>query len=407
MNRVTVSHPTGIVAGTFLLPASKSISNRLLILQALFPDTIEIENCSEAEDTVIMQQALKQKSGTINVGNAGTCLRFLTAYFAAIPGDYIIHGSERLHERPVFDLVNALRQLGADIDYIDKEGFAPLRIKGKVLTASEVEISGEISSQHITALMLIGPFLPNGLTIKWVGKQVSTGYIWMTERILFELGIVCKITDNEMDIPPQKPRKSNMYVEADWSAASYWYSFAALSKSCDIQLPGLTNSYLQGDIVIANYMDRFGVHTSFENGIARLTKTNVLLQQASYNMANEPDLVPALCTCLAGLGVAVQFENIKHLRDKESDRIAVLETELLKCGVQVITTESSIELLPSDLLLDIIPVIETHNDHRIAMAFSALALRFKKIQINNPEVVAKSYPLFWKELEKAGFVVEA
>lgn len=403
MSWVTVSHPTGDVAGTFLLPSSKSITNRLLILQALYPDRIDIVNGSEADDSVIMQRALKQRTGVVNVENAGTCLRFLMAYFAVIPGDYILHGTDRLHQRPVYDLVNALRQLGADMDYIDQEGFAPLRIRGKELSASEVEINGEISSQHITALMLIGAYLPNGLTIRIKGKQVSTGYIWMTERILFELGIVCKITEDEIDIPPQKPRKSNFYVEADWSAASYWYSFAALSKTCDIQLPGLTNSYLQGDIVIANYMDRFGVHTSFENGIARLTKTNVLMQQASYNMVNEPDLVPALCVCLAGLGVEVLMENIRHLRDKESDRISALETELLKCGVKVKTTESSIEILPSNLLVNQTPEIETYNDHRMAMAFAALALRFKTIRIKNPEVVAKSYPSFWEELKKAGF----
>lgn len=405
MSSISLSHPTGVIEGSFLLPASKSISNRLLILQHLFPGRITIENLSEAEDTVILANALKVREGTVDVKHAGTCLRFLTAFYSCVPSDIILHGSPRLHKRPVGDLVYALRTLGADIDFIDEEGYAPLRIKGKKLEGNKVTIDGSMSSQHVSALMLIAPSLPDGLTIEITGKQVSTSYVQMTERLLFDNGILSTVSNNFIDIPPQLPRLGEILVEPDWSAASYWYAMAALSKSCDIRLPALTNSYLQGDIVISGYMERFGVNTSFEHGMVRLTKTNVLLEDAVFEMDHEPDLVPAMAAGLAGLQINVCFEGVGHLKLKESDRIEAISNELQKCGLEVLTTEDSIEIAAGKINPNVVPHIETYGDHRIAMAFATLALRFKQIQINHPEVVEKSYPFFWDELKKAGFVI--
>ena len=406
MSSIFISHLTGIINGTFLLPGSKSITNRLLILKAIYPQRITIINPSEADDSVIMTNALMVRQGTVDVKNAGTCLRFLTAYYASVPSDILLHGSARLHERPIGDLVEALRTLGADIDYIDKEGYAPLRIKGKTLTGNSVSIDGTLSSQHISALMLIAPSLPDGLTIKLKGEATSATYIQMTERLLFDLGIYSTISDHLIDIPPQLPRISEYLVESDWSAASYWYTIAALSKSCSIYLPALYNSYLQGDIVISNYMQRFGVNTSFDNGQVHLTKTEIVLSDAQYEMNNEPDLVPAMAVALAGLGVKVVFDQIAHLRIKESDRISALETELNNCGFETHSGDDFLEIIPTTIQYELVPQIQTHGDHRIAMAFATLALCFKKIEMHNPEVVEKSYPGFWDELKKAGFVIE-
>jgi 3-phosphoshikimate 1-carboxyvinyltransferase len=396
-------HPAKKVKGTFALPSSKSISNRLLILDALFPGKLDLHNLSNADDTLILKEALQLRSGTIDVKNAGTCLRFLTAFYASVPSDIVIHGSPRLHQRPIAALVNALRNIGAEIDYIDREGFAPLRIKGKKLRGGKISIDASESSQFVTALMLIAPSLTEGLTITLGQSVTSASYINMTEKLLYDAGIHSYIKDQTFDIPPQIPRRTKWLIEADWSAASYWYAIAALAESAEIILPGLTNSYLQGDLVIASYMERFGVHTEFRDDQVILTKQDQLLSEAIYDLQNEPDLVPAMSVALAGLGVHVAFNGIGSLKLKESDRIQALTQELSTCGFQVNISEDGFEIENNQPDGQTRPVIETYNDHRIAMAFATLALKFPEIIILDPGVVKKSYPGFWQELQKAGF----
>lgn len=469
MTRLTVSHPDSILHGTIRLPGSKSISNRALILQQASNIPFIIENISAADDTVIMQQALQQHSGTLHLKNAGTCMRFLTAYFAAKENTSVtLLCDERMEQRPIKELVDALRQLGADITYLHTEGFPPLRINGKTLTGGTIQLSAAASSQYVSALMMIAPLCEKGLTIQLTGNITSLPYIEMTARMMMKLGLEVLIKHEErMSIEVlmqiQKHRTSNaeinpntltpiskgsstvrnFFIEADWSAASYWYEMAALSKGCDILLEGLTLDSLQGDAVIGEYMKRFGVVTIVEQNGIRLRKeirivkseirnTSEISNPKSgiINLTSSPDLAPALAITAAALNIPVHFTGLKNLAIKESNRLEALQTELTKLGFNIAITEDELVVLengtfeirnskfekkthtnpddapnqdPKSQIRNPKYQLRTYGDHRMAMAFAPLALVMEAVVIENPEVVEKSYPHFWEDLKMVRF----
>ncbi len=410
MSNLIVRHQTKKISGAITLPTSKSISNRLLVLQKLTGFPTEITQLSTSEDTRLMQQAMQQIKGTVNVNHAGTCLRFLTAYYACLPeADVILHGSERLHQRPIGPLVNALTSLGADIDYIDQVGFAPLRIKGKHMHGGVVQLDASISSQFVSALMLIAPVFKNGLVITQQGKMVSKPYVQMTAKLLNQIGIACTVKHDVVIKPFHQAGTAakTMKVEMDWSAASFWYVMAGLSQECNLLLNQLSTETTQGDSVIANYMERFGVMTeAVEQGI-HLQKSKPLLNQAYYDMLDYPDLVPPLAVLMCALNCACTFTNVAHLQAKESHRLTALCTELTKCGFDVSHTENDLVIKQVNQAMVKAPdFFDTYNDHRMAMSFSLLALKFNQVNIKNMEVVEKSYPNFWQDLKQVGFELE-
>lgn len=462
MTSVTVSHPDAILHGTIRLPSSKSMSNRALILQHVSDVPFILENISTADDTVIMQQALQQHNGTIHLKNAGTCMRFLTACFAATENTSVtLLCDERMELRPIRELVDALRQLGADVTYINKEGFPPLSIKGKKLNGGTISVSASSSSQYVSALMMIAPLCENGLTIQLTGNITSLPYIEMTARMMKKFGwkvLINREHDFSIEIPGQiqkfeirnskseisnlKSQISNFLVEADWSAASYWYEMAALSNACNILLEGLQLNSLQGDAVIHEYMELFGVVTVEEENGVRLTK-EIRNSPDSYrddirkkyetenqkseiphlkshilNLTSFPDLAPALAVTAAALNIPVGLTGLQNLVIKESNRLEALQTELTKSGFSVTNTDDELEVRESpkseirstksekihtSQILNLKSHISTYSDHRMAMAFAPLALVFGEVTIEHPEVVEKSYPHFWEDLKLVGF----
>jgi 3-phosphoshikimate 1-carboxyvinyltransferase len=391
------------------LPASKSICNRALILQKI-AGNIVLHNLSSADDSIIMQQALLLTQGTVDVKNAGTCMRFLTAYYAATPGtDVVLHGSDRMHQRPLGTLVEALKTLGADIDYIDQPGFAPLRIKGKQLNGGVVEIDATVSSQFTSALMLAAPLFKNGLVIVHKHAAVSLPYIHMTASLMTQCGMDVTLK-NDIVI---KPFSANLQqapvtvvVEPDWSAASYWYALVACGQKGIVTLNELTEKSIQGDAVIASVMRDFGVNTEFTSDGAVLTKGSRAVHDGYYDMGAFPDLVPSLAVVACALNISCTFTQVAHLEAKESKRLTALCTELAKCGFNI--AHNGNELYVKAVTGRVIPPVkgfDTYSDHRMAMCVAPLALLFGEIKINDAEVVEKSYPHFWSDLQKAGFVL--
>ena len=411
-----ISHPTKKLHGIVELTASKSESNRALIIQALCREKFNIKNLAAAEDTVVLKYILSSAqasdSGTIyNVGASGTGMRFLTAYFAAQPGTRILTGSERMKKRPIGILVNALRDLGADIEYMEEEGFPPLKISGKTLLGTEVEMDGNVSSQFISALLLISPELQNGLVIKFKGEVTSLPYINMTLKMMEEFRVYGQWHDNYISVSKQKYHKKSeplyeFQVEADWSSASYWYAMAALSAEVDFTIKGLKNPSLQGDSMVADIFTFFGVKTEFiENGI-KLTKINSEKEHFGFDFSDCPDLAQTVAVVVSALNIPALFNGLNTLRIKETDRIAALKNELKKLGAEVeILNDNSIEIYPQSQILNPLS-ISTYDDHRMAMAFTALAMKLDSITIEDAEIVKKSYPDFWNDLKKVGFVIE-
>ena len=421
-----ISHPTKILKGTIELTASKSESNRALIIQALCEDDFEIENLAKAEDTRVLKAiltAVKSNTSsevqTYDVGAAGTTMRFLTAYLSSKKGvNCILTGSERMKNRPIKILVDALRDLGADIEYIEKEGYPPLRIKGKELEGSEVEIDGSVSSQYISALLLISPKLKNGLVLKFKGDVTSVPYINMTKKMMEEFGIVFQnwfysffgdsININRQDYHI-KEKDYSYYVEADWSSASYWYAIAALLKEVDFTIKGLKYPLgsLQGDSYIDGIFSKnFGVQSSWSVSCIHLTKSGEVEKEFNYNFSACPDIAQTVAVVVAALNISSTFTGLHTLRIKETDRTLALKNELAKIGVEVeIVSDDMIKIYPKALVQQSSP-IATYEDHRMAMAFAPLALVQDSIIIEHPEVVKKSYPDFWNDLKKVGFVIE-
>ncbi|WP_029037217.1 3-phosphoshikimate 1-carboxyvinyltransferase [Salinimicrobium xinjiangense] len=394
------------INGRIAVTGSKSESNRLLILQAHYPE-IKIKNLSNSDDTRVLQSALASSKEVIDIHHAGTAMRFLTAYFSGCEGrEVVLTGSERMQERPISILVDALRKLGAEITYEKNQGFPPLRIKGRKLLKNEVKVQANISSQYISALMLLAPSLPEGLHIDLEGKVTSVPYIEMTLQLLKQCGISGKFGNNCISIQPvQSVEEKELVVESDWSSASYFYGMAALSESAEIVLTSYREDSLQGDRSIAEIYRKLGVKTTFLEGEIKLEKIQTELpEKLELDLSNSPDLAQTIAVSCFGLGVELYITGLHTLRIKETDRLQALKNELEKLGGKVEITEDSLQLSASEEIRSNVS-IETYNDHRMALAFAPLALKVPII-IKDAGVVSKSFPEFWENLEQLGFSVE-
>ncbi|NOZ46170.1 MAG: 3-phosphoshikimate 1-carboxyvinyltransferase [Chlorobi bacterium] len=392
------------ISETIVLPASKSISNRVLIIRALNYGWFKIINLSESEDTKVLDEILQSNDSEFNVGDAGTAMRFLTAFLSKIVGKWILTGSARMQERPIAPLVDALKSIGADIKYLNKKGFPPLKITGMNLNKAEVAVDGGVSSQYITALLLIAPTLLNGLKINIKGELISQPYVDMTLRLMSYFGIHSIVKNNSIYVEHQNYEPKNIKIEPDWSAASYWYEIAALAENANIKLPGLIKNSLQGDAVLSEIYKALGVKTSFSQKGIRLIKTGFDNAKINYNLEKYPDISLALVVTAAIKQIPFKFTGLKNLKIKECNRIEALQNELQKFGIAVNEIENgTLECnhYPEKINKHRI-IIETYNDHRIAMAFAPVSLIHNNVIIKNPEVVKKSYPKFWDDLEKVG-----
>ena len=396
------------------LPASKSISNRALIIHALSGGSQLPENLSDCDDTRAVINALRDMPETIDVGAAGTAMRFMTAYLAVTEGEHTITGSERMRHRPIGVLVDALRMLGADIDYVEKEGFPPLHIQGHELLGGKLEIPGNVSSQFISALLLIGPAMKLGLSLHLTGEIVSRPYIDLTIHVMHGFGAEVDWTSPDtIEVQPKPYSDAPYLIENDWSASSYWYEMASLYpiSEAHVALRGLEDSSRQGDSVVKYIFSLLGVKTTFDEPhtgkptTVRLTRHLDSVAQLSYDFLNCPDLAQTVVATCCGLGVTFHFTGLASLRIKETDRLVALQKELRKFGflLQIINNE---ELLWDGSTCEpTMEPIDTYEDHRMAMALAPLAVKFPRLRINNPEVVSKSYPDFWKDLRKASFTI--
>lgn len=428
-DKITISTSPAQIACQIGLTGSKSESNRALIIQALSNGKVEIRNLSSADDTVILTDGLRiagellseatdridqerggsqagQNSRTIDIGPAGTAMRFLAAYCAVKGCPVIITGTERMRQRPIGLLTDALRTLGASVNYVEKEGFPPLRIGPHFRqTSDNIRIQGNISSQYISALLLVAPSLPQGLHLTIEGELTSRPYVEMTLSLLNEAGVSYTWNENTVVISHQHFAPSTITIEPDWSAASYWYSIAALSQTARISLPNLKRNSLQGDSSIKRIMEGFGVKTDFttEGALLRKEKNVRGHTPLSFDLQDCPDLAQTLIVCCAALKREANFTGLETLKIKETDRIAALQKELYKIGAllketgEVYHLDCSMVAFPQKVCFD------TYEDHRMAMALSPLALKIPEVEIRDPGVVRKSYPSFWDDLKKTGF----
>ncbi|MBN3036617.1 MAG: 3-phosphoshikimate 1-carboxyvinyltransferase [Bacteroidales bacterium] len=405
------------VAVKLKLPASKSISNRVLIIRFLSGKPFGIRNLSEAEDTQVLYSLLDvirrghKGAGPVelNTGNAGTVLRFLAAVMAITPGIWHLTGDDRMKERPVGALVNALRQLGADIEYTGDEGYPPLLIRGKPLEESEAAVDASISSQFVSSLMMIGPLLPQGLKLFLEGDIVSAPYQEMTLQLMTYFGVRYIRKDRLITIPPQAYRPRDIGIEPDWTSASYWYQIAALADEAEIWLEGLPGVSIQGDAILPDIYRSLGIRTLVKSQDVILLRDGEPQPSVHFDFSNHPDLALSVMACCAGLSLKGRFTGLRTLRIKESDRLEAMGKELARIGAELVTDPggdaiSLIPSLPGSLREN--QLIHTYRDHRMAMSFAPLALRCGTIRILGPQVVLKSYPAFWNHMEKAGFRLE-
>ena len=405
MKDIRLRHKSGSVVGKIQVTGSKSESNRMLLLQALFPQ-IELTNLSNSDDTVAMKSGLESEDALVDIGHAGTTMRFLTAYFSTIENqEKTLTGSQRMQERPIGILVDALRQLGADITYLKNEGYPPLLIKGKKLSANEVRLSADISSQYITALMLIAPRLAGGLRLHLQGMITSVPYIKMTQSLLHDIGIEASFSDQTIEISPKMDIDATTHaVESDWSSASYYFGIAALAKEVDIHLSTYKENSLQGDRVLMNIYEQLGVQSSIENNTLHLHKQALHSTSIQLDLSNAPDIAQTIVVSCYGLGIACDIKGLHTLKIKETNRLVALHNELTKLGATIEITDRSLHLHKRNNPIRPNVLIETYHDHRMAMAFAPLAL-LVPIRIQDADVVTKSYPGFWKDLEMNGFLL--
>ena len=404
------------LACTVKLPASKSISNRALIIHALSGGNIRPDNLSDCDDTEVIIHALHNNPTEINIKAAGTAMRFMTAYLSTRDGEeHLLTGTERMKHRPIHILVDALRRLGADIEYAGEEGFPPLRIKGRRLEGGQLEVPGNISSQFISALLLIGPTLRDGLTLRLTGDVISRPYIDLTLWTMREFGADADWSDFEtIDVKPQPYQERPYYIENDWSAASYWYEMMALAQGDDneVTLQGLMDGSKQGDSSVRYIFSLLGVKTTFattQPGVpttVTLRNTGRCVPRLEYDFVNSPDLAQTFIVCCAVKGIHFHFRGLSTLKIKETDRIEAMKAEMRKLGY-VLHDVDGCELYwdgeRCEPMLD--NGIDTYEDHRMALAFTPAALRIDGLCINNPQVVTKSYPHFWEDIKRAAFEV--
>lgn len=397
------------------LPASKSISNRALVMNALAGNNVMPDNLSDCDDTRVILDALRRMPETIDIGAAGTAMRFMTAYLAAVPGSHVLTGTERMKHRPIRALVDALRYIGADIAYESEEGYPPLRINGRRLEGGVIEMPGDISSQYISALLMIGPMLERGLELRLTGEVVSRPYIDLTMCMMRDFGADAEWTDvDTITVRPKPYEPRPFFIESDWSAASYWYETLVLAEDgeSEIRLDGLTDGSRQGDSAVKYLFSMLGVRTMFktrERGVPTtltLKRVEARPPRLDYDFVNQPDMVQTFVVCCALAGVPFRFTGLASLKIKETDRVEALKTEMKKLGYVVRETaagELSWDGERCQRAENI--VIDTYEDHRMAMAFAPAATVFPGLAINNPHVVSKSYPHFWDELRRAGFTI--
>lgn len=401
---------------TVNLPASKSISNRALVINALSGSKMMPDNMSDCDDTEVILKALHDMPPVIDIKAAGTAMRFMTAYLAVTPGGHVLTGTQRMKQRPIKALVDALRYIGADISYEGEPGYPPLRIRGRKLDGGRLEIQGNISSQYISALLMIGPVLTNGLELKLCGDIVSRPYIDLTLCMMKDFGAdVDWIGVDTIKVKPKPYEPKPFFVENDWSAASYWYEMLVLGKSdeSEITLTGLTDGSRQGDSAIKYLFSMLGVRTMFKTR-ERCVPTTVTLKlvetkppRLDYDFVNQPDMVQTMVVCCALADIPFRFTGLSSLKIKETDRVEALKTEMRKLGYVVRETgigELSWDGERCEPYKDI--VVNTYEDHRMAMAFAPASIVFPGLKIDNPQVVRKSYPHFWDDLKSAGFAVE-
>lgn len=399
--------PPKSVQTTIQLPASKSISNRALILNALSLSTAPIKNLSDCEDTQVIIDAFNSNTNQFDIKAAGTAMRFLTAFLAGMDGNWIIGGSKRMHERPIHPLVETLIALGADIEYIEKDGYPPLNIKGKKLKGGEVYLSGNISSQFISALLMVGPIMENGLIIHIENEIVSKPYIQLTIGLMAKYGVKVNWEGNTISVKQQKYKPVEITVESDWSAASYWYEIASLIPGSEITLKGLTKESLQGDSNVVNLFTDMGVTTEFESDGIIIRSIKKRTKKFFHNFVNEPDLVQTFAAACCFKNTHFLFSGIQSLKIKETDRVQAMINEFNKLGY--VLKENEIGMLEWDgerCEPVVNPSIDTYDDHRMAMSFTPGAIALGSININDPHVVSKSYPQFWNDLKHAGFKIE-
>ena len=389
------------------ITGSKSESNRLLLLQALYPN-IKIENLSNSDDAIVMQKGIKVSKGEVDIHHAGTAMRFLTTYFSCQDGkEVVLTGSKRMTERPIGVLVDALKSLGADITYLENSGYPPLHIKGKKITANKVSLPANISSQYISSLVLTAPSLDNGLELELVGKITSVPYIKMTLALLTQIGVENSFEGNTIKVAPKKSvSNTTLVVESDWSSASYFYSIVAMSAvGTEITLSAYKKDSLQGDSVLADIYTDFGVETTFLDAKVVLKKiTDKETQEITKDLSNAPDIAQTIAVTVFGLGLGCHLTGLHTLKIKETDRLEALKIELTKLGASITVTDKTLTIKPTTKINKDI-AIDTYNDHRMGMAFAPLALK-TNLFINDAGVVSKSYPDFWTDLKLLKFGVK-
>jgi 3-phosphoshikimate 1-carboxyvinyltransferase len=401
-----ISKPNKTLNGSIVLPGSKSVANRALIIHALSYSPYPIENLSDSDDTQVMEQVFNSNTNHFDIGHAGTAMRFLTAFLSQVVGEWVITGSDRMKQRPIGILVDALNNLGAKIEYIENEGFPPLKIFGSHLKGSVLELDGSVSSQYISALLMIAPTIEDGLTLRLKNKITSRPYIEMTLKLMEQFGVQHVWKGNEIRIAAQTYKALPFSVEADWSGASYWYEMAVMADEVDLELIGLHTESLQGDAVIAKWFEQLGIETTSTGKGSRLTKNGQPLPKfLQLNFIENPDVAQTFAVLCVMKQIPFHFTGLETLKIKETNRIAALQDELAKFGAHI--TEPAHGELKWDGTLTLekqaVPEIETYHDHRMALAFSPACQTYGPIAILDPMVITKSYPGFWEDLKKVGF----
>ena len=411
MEIIRISHPTGILSGHIDLERSKSLSNRYLIIRSLCNASFDIKGLANSDDTKILKSLLENipPDQVYDVHHAGTSFRFLTAYLAIQKGTQILTGSHRMKERPIGPLVTALNQLGCQISYLEREGYPPLKINSPSTLGqtNEIDINADISSQFMSALIMISPRIPGGMTLNLIGDLVSESYLDMTLKTIGQFGIKYTKSGNSIHIEHQEYSSLDVEVEADWSASSYYFACAALSKTAEIQISGLFENSIQGDSAMTSIGKNLGVHSKYENNRLCLTKGE-LPDAFSYDFINQPDLAQTVAVVCAANTINAEMTGLKTLRIKETDRISALDAELKKVSSGFIEhpigSNGYYYTVAQSFGTSSIPRFSTYHDHRMAMAFAPLSLKFP-IEIEDPAVVSKSYPGYWRDLESLGFEI--
>ena len=404
--------PPKEVRNTIKLPSSKSISNRVLVINALSGSEHEVKNVSDCDDTRVMVRALTEDTPVVDIMAAGTAMRFLTAFFATREGCVkTMTGTERMRQRPIKILVDALRELGAEVEYVENEGFPPLRVKGHSLTRTEVTLQGNVSSQYISALLMIGPMMEQGFHLQLKGEVISRPYINLTLRLMRDFGAEADwVGESEIRVSAKPYNPVPFTVEGDWSAASYWYEMVALASDADAEvvLPNLYAQSYQGDSAVARLFEQLGVVTHYDESTHRVTlrKNGRLAERMEYDFINQPDLAQTFVVTCAMLNVPFRFTGLQSLKIKETDRMAALMCELGKLGYVLREEDDRVlEWTGERCQPQEEAAIDTYEDHRMAMAFAPACMVLGELRINNPQVVSKSYPRYWEDLEKVGFLM--